>query len=669
MHLMAGLASTLRCTQPPQRVSRSISRVVRPALGGDAAGDTLTGIENIIGSAYADILTGDSAANALTGGDGDDVLSGGEGDDKLIGDTGAAAATAASGIMFGSGGQLLKGQGAGNNSLASAINISNAFSLGADPDIANATAVPHISVLATGDGGVDYYMVTINRPGSAITLDIDYGTVGGIDSFIKLLDAAGNVLTENDDASIASGGAGSASGLDSFLTYTFANAGAYYIAVGTYPGGGSIPAGATYELQVSVSGEIRNNDVLFGGDGNDLLAGGEGGDSIDGGAGIDTADYSTSSAAVTISLADGTGSGGDAAGDTLINIENVTGSSEADTLTGDDGGNILVGMGDDDILLGGGGDDVLIGGMGADFIDGGDGIDTVDYSASPDGITVNFNVGPSGYGGDAAGDDIWNVENIIGSAYDDILIGRAGTNTLIGGAGNDRLDGRSGADILDGGDGVDIVRYSFSSAGVAIDLSGATANAGGDAGGDQISNVESVSGSYLNDTLTGNAGTNMLIGLSGDDVLQGGAGDDVLDGGWGSDLLSGGTGNDTYNVYAEDGDDMIYDEGGTDTLTFADATDATDLWFAQEANNLVIYRLGTTDRVSVEDWFADPANQVETIEAAAFGKVLYAGDVNSLISQMASFAAQVGTDPSAVQPTELPDEYAVAVSSVWHPAA
>src|SRR6185436_13242297 len=57
-------------------------------------------------------------------------------------------------------------------------------------------------------------------------------------------------------------------------------------------------------------------DTLTGGAGNDTLAGGGGADILDGGAGTDTADYSTSGAGVTVNLATGAASGGDAAGDT-----------------------------------------------------------------------------------------------------------------------------------------------------------------------------------------------------------------------------------------------------------------------------------------------------------------------------------------------------------------
>ncbi|MBN1956655.1 MAG: cadherin-like domain-containing protein [Desulfuromonadales bacterium] len=59
------------------------------AGGGSAEGDTLVNIEGVIGSAYADILTGDDQDNHLSGGDGDDIISGGDGDDVLDGGLGA----------------------------------------------------------------------------------------------------------------------------------------------------------------------------------------------------------------------------------------------------------------------------------------------------------------------------------------------------------------------------------------------------------------------------------------------------------------------------------------------------------------------------------------------------------------------------------------------------
>ena len=57
--------------------------------GGGAAGDTLTSIEDVAGTAENDTLTGDAAANRLFGQSGDDILSGAGGNDTLIGGDGA----------------------------------------------------------------------------------------------------------------------------------------------------------------------------------------------------------------------------------------------------------------------------------------------------------------------------------------------------------------------------------------------------------------------------------------------------------------------------------------------------------------------------------------------------------------------------------------------------
>ncbi|MGK9232264.1 S8 family serine peptidase [Inquilinus limosus] len=96
---------------------------------------------------------------------------------------------------------------------------------------------------------------------------------------------------------------------------------------------------------------------LSGGRGNDILRGGAGADVLDGGAGSDLVSYYYSSVGVAANLATGTGSGGDAEGDTYSGIENVNGSAGADTLTGSDGANVLNGWAGKDALIGGGGAD------------------------------------------------------------------------------------------------------------------------------------------------------------------------------------------------------------------------------------------------------------------------------------------------------------------------
>ncbi len=68
--------------------SVTVSLAAGTATGG-AGTDLLTSIENVVGSNFNDVLTGDSGNNTLTGGAGNDVLTGGLGADTLYGGTGA----------------------------------------------------------------------------------------------------------------------------------------------------------------------------------------------------------------------------------------------------------------------------------------------------------------------------------------------------------------------------------------------------------------------------------------------------------------------------------------------------------------------------------------------------------------------------------------------------
>ncbi len=81
---------------------------------GDAEGDTLTGIEHLIGSPYNDVLAGDGEDNILRGEGGDDVLYGGPagGDDMMYGGAGDDRIFGGKGsdtLTGGEGNDLLKG--------------------------------------------------------------------------------------------------------------------------------------------------------------------------------------------------------------------------------------------------------------------------------------------------------------------------------------------------------------------------------------------------------------------------------------------------------------------------------------------------------------------------------------------------------------------------------
>jgi Ca2+-binding RTX toxin-like protein len=102
------------------------------------------------------------------------------------------------------------------------------------------------------------------------------------------------------------------------------------------------------------------NDILQGDAGDDTLDGGAGSDGLTGGTGTDTASYVGSTLAVNVNLLEGTASGGDAEGDSLSQIENLTGSGNDDELTGDNQNNVLTGGAGADKLTGGRDDDNFI---------------------------------------------------------------------------------------------------------------------------------------------------------------------------------------------------------------------------------------------------------------------------------------------------------------------
>ena len=231
--------------------------------------------------------------------------------------------------------------------------------------------------------------------------------------------------------------------------------------------------------------------------GNDTLFGSAGADTLEGGDRTDTGDYAASDSAVTVNLQAGSGAGGTAAGDVLISIEDLVGSGFGDLLTGNAGANLL---------NGGDGADVLIGGLGNDSLFGGIGVDTADYSAALLAVTVNLTTGLAS--GGAGNDTLTGVENVIGTTSGDVLTGDAADNLLVGGAR---------ADTMAGGTGVDTVDYAASAIGVIVNLANGNGK-NGDAAGDMLSGIENVTGSLLNDSLTGDDAGNLLVGLAGNEL-------------------------------------------------------------------------------------------------------------------------------------------------------
>lgn len=190
-----------------------------------------------------------------------------------------------------------------------------------------------------------------------------------------------------------------------------------------------------------VTGNVGPRNVV-GSDGvDDVWAATANPERFDGKTGTDTVSYDGAGAAVVASLASPAKNTGFAAGDLYTSIENLIGSDFADTLTGDAANNVLEG------------------GAGADKLDGGAGIDTASYANAAGAVKADLLSAASNLG-EAAGDTYKNIENLLGSAFGDILTGNAVANAIDGGAGSDTLTGNGGVDTLTGGLGADTFRFN-----------------------------------------------------------------------------------------------------------------------------------------------------------------------------------------------------------------
>jgi len=505
----------------------TVSLVAGAGTGGEAAGDVLTEIENVTGSSFDDVLSGDGGANMLSGGAGADALSGLDGDDELAGGDGA---------------DTLDG-GAGSDTASYAASM--------------ATVIVNLQTGTSGAAAGDTLLNIENLSGSAFadTLigDGNANALAGGGGDDQLDAGAGDDALdggEGDDLLIGGSGSDRLWGGAGGDTASYADASAA-VAVSLAAGlaSGSDAQGDTLSDVENVIGSAFADTLT--GDGNDnILTGAAGGDRVDGGAGSDTASYASAAAAVTVSLASGSGSGSDAQGDVLISIENLTGSAFNDTLVGDNGANVLAG------------------GDGADQLNGGGGVDTASYVDSAAAVTVSLATG-TGLGGAAEGDLLVQMENVSGSAFNDTLTGDTSANVLVGGDGNDVINagagddflvGGAGDDDIIGGDGIDTLSYATATAGIYIDLhtSGFSRQDGGDGLDLLYGDIENLIGSAFDDALAGNDAANVLDGGAGDDEIWASGADDRLIGGAGNDFLSGsGYGVTTFVFAANSGHDLV----------------------------------------------------------------------------------------------------------------
>jgi Ca2+-binding RTX toxin-like protein len=541
--------------------------------------DTLTGIENVLGSPYDDWLVGDAADNYLMGLAGDDILDGGDGNDLAIysESTGPVRVELAHFLATGADGddKLNNVEGAVGGSFDDELygdDAINFFRGGGGDDLVDAGAGADTlfgeagdDTLAGGDGddaidggdGVD--TAAYASAAAPVVVDLGAGTAsggGGDDQLIGIEHAIGSDfadhLTGDAGANSLAGGAGQDTldggagddtldggvGLDWARYADAPSAVTVNLAAGTATGG----AGNDTLLLVENVGGSRFADRLTGSAGANVFEGGGGDDTIDGGAGQDTARYASAFAAVTVDLAAGTAVGGPGGtgNDTLTGIEHVVGSDFDDTLAGDGAANSL---------SGGAGDDTLAGGAGDDTLAGGDGVDTGSWVTAAAAVTVDLRSGTAS--GGAGSDSLAGIENLVGSAFGDTLYGDASANRIDGAAGDDTLAGFAGDDTLDGGVGSDLADYAGNGSAIVVDLAGGTAST--PQGNDTLVSIEAVRGTDFGDRIDGNVAANALDGAAGNDTLAGAAGDDTLVGGAGDDSLDGGAGADTADYASATG--------------------------------------------------------------------------------------------------------------------
>ena len=537
-------------------------------------------IENATGGSGNDVLVGNDADNVLNGGGGSDTVVYALADGAVVIDLVAQTATG----------------GGGNDtlmSIESAVGSKYNDSLigdGTDNTLDGGDGDDEIA----GAGGIDTLSYASVSGGVTVDLRINglQNTGGGgndvTTDFENLTGSRHNDnLTGTDGDNVINGGAG-----DDVMAGLLGNDTASY--AGSVAGVNvSLAVGTAQNTVGAGTDTLSGFENLTGSSFNDTLAGDSGDNRLDGGAGADRASYAAAAGAVTVDLsiagAQVTGDGTD----TLVSIENLTGSALGDTLTGNAGANDIAGLAGNDTINAGDGNDVVEGGAGDDTMDGGIGTDTVSYANAAAGVTVNLAaVGAQNTIG-AGLDTLTGFENLTGSANVDSLTGDANANTISGGGGVDTINGGDGNDALNGDAGNDIIN-----------------------GGN---NDDTVNGGAGNDTMTGGAGTDTVSYAGSTTAVTASLASGTATGGGGSDTFSGFenlTGGNAADTLAGDGGNNVINGGaGLDRVTYLAAAAAVSVNLA--ATQATGATIGTDTFVSIENVTGSNSGDAITGSAAA----------------------------------------------------
>ncbi|HJU05429.1 MAG TPA: calcium-binding protein, partial [Nitrospiraceae bacterium] len=572
------------------------------------------------GTADGDTLVGTNAVDRIMGLEGNDVIASGAGDDVLDGGTGA---------------DQMSG-GAGHD----------VYVVDQSGD----------TVQEESDEGTD---TVRSRVTYALNANVENLTLTGSDAINGAGNAQSNVLTGNLAANVLDGGTGA----DRLIggmgddTYVIDNASdtvfeAAQEGTDTVQSAVSFTLGANVEnlaltgsAAISGAGNERDN-VLIGNSAANVLDGKEGADTLDGGAGADLLiggagdDWFQLSADATWGagfVVKNVGSPDQPGNNQKISLSGKVRSF--DRFQGDSGIDTLLGTADDDVIAL---DDSLSPSSGSlgprlsgiDRIQTGDGHDIVDLTST------QYAYGDVTIDGENGNDVLWasgGNDRLLGGAGNDNLFGGAGADTLMGGDGADTLDGAAGEDTLMGGAGNDTYLVDD-----VEDTVIEQANEGTDTVKSAVSYV--LGANVENLILTGTGAIN-ATGNAQNNVLTGNSAANVLAGGKGNDTLKGDGGNDTYLFNRGDGQDKISENdrtpGNTDTVLFGADLSPLDLIVSRNVNDLRIAIYGSSDRLTISNWYGGAANQTEVIQAGN-GQQLVNTQVEQLIQAMASFSADSG---------------------------
>jgi len=535
----------------------------RYTVTGGGGNDTLSGVEEIVGSSGADLITGRVLATdeleVIAGGGGNDTITGGAGSggtvvvfsdvgDPLDGslDEGAVSGT----LNSGGDGTFTVTNASGGVSTVTLIGVEGIVGSSYADSITGSADDDYFEGMGGADtlsAGLGFDTLSFRHSPGAILVSLHATNSFSGNYFTQDGNSVFNILTGNPP--FLNVGPGQA--FDGFLSgqdggYVFNNSFDIVSGFEAVEGG---------DYNDSMLGGFDVSNYFDGGAGNDFFQGGGGNTSISdtfiGGLGIDQVSYNnqTPNVGVDVNLALGTGIKGAFGTDVLIGIEQVVGTAFSDTLTGSNN-QVYTGMQTGQSA--GGVYEFFSGGLGNDLIDGGGGkdgqYDIASYSSSPASVVVNLGTGIVTGGGGS--DTLSNIDDAQGSNFADTLIGGSSSRG-ISGLKFESFRGNGGNDFIDGKDGEDRVDYSTAAAGVNVKLgTGAAAGTAADgtdsnsavdgiqAGTDTLVNIENVRGSRFADTLTGGGGAQNAGTAYDYEVFEGEAGNDIIDGKDGTDIAA-----------------------------------------------------------------------------------------------------------------------------------